>query len=105
MRRPPDHATPPAATLLVDGAGTIAGWSAEAEHLLGYSPREAVGLSVGLLAWSGLGDADALTSGDEARATVCRRRDGQPVQVCVEATVLLDGEGASTGTVIALRPR
>ncbi|WP_327725614.1 SpoIIE family protein phosphatase [Streptomyces europaeiscabiei] len=77
------------ASAIIDGRGTVTGWSAEARRLLGYTAAEVVGQAAGLLLAEDLSEsllrslADRVPGADQARwhGTVrLRHRDGHSVE-------------------------
>ncbi|WP_327290989.1 SpoIIE family protein phosphatase [Streptomyces sp. NBC_01198] len=103
---------PPAATALVDDAGTVVGWSSGAQRLLGYAGEEVLDRHVGLLlstappegprgsAWArelhAMGGLRHLRSREHWSWLVgARHKDGRTVPVALDASPLTtSGHGA-----------
>ncbi|MFJ3233925.1 SpoIIE family protein phosphatase [Streptomyces sp. NPDC086787] len=80
---------------VLDGRGTVAGWSPGATRLLGYTPAQARGMSWGRLVSSrqDLARISALRRTDRSARVALRHRDGQPVGVAMWAHPLGDDGG------------
>ncbi|WP_217242028.1 SpoIIE family protein phosphatase [Streptomyces sp. AC555_RSS877] len=90
-----------AASLLLDAAGVVTSWSADAQRLLGYPAAEAVGTSLAdLLTAEDAGRVPHLveqwrTNGGWAGLLSVRRGDGRPVRVMVRIASAEESRGPS----------
>ncbi|MFE2065798.1 SpoIIE family protein phosphatase [Streptomyces sp. NPDC059467] len=101
---PPDPAD--SATAVVDDRGIVTGWSAGAEHLLGYPCHEAVGSPVTrLIAPDAGGGGNGLPTLNGPGTTVLlRHRDGRHVAARVRAYPSVDHEGRTQRFIVATPP-
>jgi len=84
--------------------GMIRSWNGGAERLYGYSPQEAVGQSVAILAPPGGKDEDGdiiarIVKGErvEHYETQHRRKDGQQIDVSLTVSLIMDSTGKAVG--------
>ncbi|MFJ7159853.1 SpoIIE family protein phosphatase [Streptomyces sp. NPDC101118] len=92
-----------AATAVIDAGGTVLGWSAAAEELLGYTPAEVLGRPVARYVAQEAGapvPLDALP-GRARRTAVLRHRDGHTVRVSL-AVLPLNTEDAAPARLMAM---
>ncbi|MFF7211185.1 SpoIIE family protein phosphatase [Streptomyces sp. NPDC008238] len=98
-----------AASALIDGAGTIVGWTAAAEHLLGYSAAEALHTSATLL----LAAPEQASKATEMAAqwrdqdiwgglVAARHRDGRRIEVGLRVSALMAPDGQQRWLVSAI---
>ncbi|MFF4033773.1 SpoIIE family protein phosphatase [Streptomyces sviceus] len=95
-----------AAPLLLDAHGIVKGWTRDAERLLDYGAREAVGMAAAALLSSE--DAGRLpelaqrcrADGGWAGLLTARRRDGRPVRVMARITAADDSDGSARWLVL-----
>lgn len=93
----------PPATAVVDARGTVTGWSAGAELLLGYARQEAVGRPVSALL-DDRADVAALceaASGPVGGPVALRRRDGRRIEARVRSYPSYDARGRAQRFVVA----
>ncbi|MFD9206296.1 SpoIIE family protein phosphatase [Streptomyces sioyaensis] len=97
----PDPAT--SATAVVDARGTVTGWSAGAQRLLGYPYEDAVGRPAArLLGWDAeaMGDPSATLDGWHG-TTLLRHQDGHHMEAELRAYASLDHQGNAQWLLVA----
>ncbi|MFJ9915258.1 SpoIIE family protein phosphatase [Actinacidiphila glaucinigra] len=98
-----------AASALIDGMGTIVGWTAAAEHLLGYPPAEALHRPATLLLASPGQAAEAVELAAQWRdhdiwggLVAARHRDGRRIEVGLRVSALTAPDGQERWLVSAI---
>jgi len=99
--RLPDPAT--SATAVVDARGTVTGWSAGAQRLLGYRYEDVVGHPAARLLGRDadvMGDVSAALDGWSG-TTLLRHRDGHRMEAELRAYASLDRKGNAQWLLVA----
>ncbi|MFI9822758.1 SpoIIE family protein phosphatase [Streptomyces sp. NPDC052013] len=99
-----------AAPLLLDPQGVVAGWTARAERLLGYTASEAVGRKLAELLTAEAAERvpelveRCRVDGGWAGLLTARHRDGRPVGVIVRVTPTVEPKGRTSLLVLLSEP-